>query len=467
VPGRTPATKRPPAAAAVPSTRAGQPPSGSGAPAADSDARARRWRGHDFGQVRVHADQRADPPVRAAPRLVDDVLAAPGRPLDSGIRGEEERRFGHDFGAVRLHTDAVAAASAEAVQAAAYTVGQQIVFAAGRFDPRSPSGRQLLAHELAHTVQQPAAAPAGPLELSGPQDRSEAEAATAATAVVQGRPVVVAAGRQAHVARQDETPPPTPVPAAPIPAAPMPAEPAPAVTDLAVEPTPTATVILVGSPTHPDNEHDISPYNFSNAAVTAVPKIRAAVPGTEVTILYFSTGFRLRTAHEEALKALQGTGATVIEVTSTAEVVSFLSTGLVSVDDTTPTRAVKISRFFYFGHAGPSSLDLNWGWDVQARSQELKKADVMKIKAEAFTPAGESYLFTCHVAQGEQSFMAVWASHLGQTAIGPQGMAAFDAKYDPEDLERAINQRLPKWFLGLPYMNQVRIIDAPPPPAKP
>jgi hypothetical protein len=284
--------------------------------------------------------------------------------------------------------------------------------------------------------------------------------------VVQGRPVVVAARRQAHVARQDDTPPPTPVPAAPIPAAPMPAEP-PAVTDLAVEPTPTATVILVGSPTHPDNEHDISPYNFSNAAVTAVPKIRAAVPGTEVTILYFSTGFRLRSAHEEALKALQGTGATVIEVTSTAQVVSFLSTGLVTADDTTPTRAVKISRFFYFGHAGPSSLDLNWGWDVQARSQELKKADAMKIKAEAFTPAGESYLFTCHVAQGEQSFMAVWASHLGQTAIGPQGMAAFDAKYDPEDLERAINQRLPKWFLGLPYMNQVRIIDAPPPPAKP
>jgi Domain of unknown function (DUF4157) len=464
MPGWTPAAKRTPTAAAVPSTRAGQPPSGSGPLAADSGARARRWRGHDFGQVRVHADQRAAPPVRAAPRLVDDVLAAPGRPLDSGIRGEEERRFGHDFGAVRLHTDAAAAASAEAVQAAAYTVGQRIVFAAGRFDPGSPSGRQLLAHELAHTVQQAAGAPAGPLELSGPQDRSETEAHSVATAAVQGRPVTVTARRQPHLARQDPTPP------APIltPAAPVPVEPvAPAAADLAVEPTPTATVILVGSPTHPDNEHDISPYNFSNAAVMAVPKIRAAVPGTQATILYFSTGFRLRNAHEEALEALQGTGATVIEVTSTAEVVSFLSTGLVAADDTTPTRAVKISRFFYFGHAGPSSLDLNWGWDVQARSQELKKADVLKIKAEAFTPAGESYLFTCHVAQGEQSFMAVWASHLGQTAIGPQGLAAFDAKYDPEDLERAINQRLPKWFLGLPYMNQVRIIDAPPPPAQP
>jgi hypothetical protein len=464
MPARTPAAKRPPAA----SRSAGQPPSGAGPLDAAFGARAKPWRGHDFGQVRVHADQQADRPAPAAPWLVDDVLAAPGRPLDSGIRGEEERRFGHDFGAVRLHTDATAAASAKAAHAAAYTVGQRIVFAAGRFDPGTPSGRRLLAHELAHTVQQPAGPPAGPLELSGPQDRSEAEARTAATSAVQGRPVAVAARRQAHVARQDETPPPTPVPAAPVPAAPVPAEPVPpAAADLAVEPTPTATVILVGSPTHPDNEQDISPYNYSNAAVMAVPKIRAAVPGTQVTILYFSTGFRLRNAHEEALEALQGTGATVVEVTTTAEVVSYLSTGLVSADDTTPTRAVKISRFFYFGHAGPSSLDLNWGWDVQARSQELKKADVLKIKAEAFTPAGESYLFTCHVAHGEQSFMAVWAAHLGQTAFGPQGMAAFNGKYTAEELEWAIHQRLPKWFLGLPYMNQVRVIDTPPSPATP
>lgn len=65
-----------------------------------------------------------------------------------------ESRFGHDFSDVRVHTDPLAARSAEAVAAQAYTVGADVVFRAGSYAPESSEGQRLLAHELAHVVQQ-------------------------------------------------------------------------------------------------------------------------------------------------------------------------------------------------------------------------------------------------------------------------------------------------------------------------
>lgn len=85
----------------------------------------------------------------AAPGIVHDVLAAPARPLDAGARAFFEPRFGHDFSGVRLHDDARAAESARAVGALGYTVGEHIVFADGQAGQRA-----VLAHELAHVVQQ-------------------------------------------------------------------------------------------------------------------------------------------------------------------------------------------------------------------------------------------------------------------------------------------------------------------------
>lgn len=90
----------------------------------------------------------------AAPPVVNRVLNSPGRPLDTGTRSFMEPRFGHDFGGVRVHTDPQAAESARSVDAHAYTVGQHIVFDSGKYDPHTASGQKLLAHELAHTVQQ-------------------------------------------------------------------------------------------------------------------------------------------------------------------------------------------------------------------------------------------------------------------------------------------------------------------------
>ncbi|TQN42896.1 uncharacterized protein DUF4157 [Blastococcus colisei] len=88
-----------------------------------------------------------------APVVVRETLRSPGRPLDSGIREYLEPRFGQDFSRVRVHADSRAAESARAVRAAAYTVGDHIVFAEGRYRPGEGHGVRVLAHELAHVAQ--------------------------------------------------------------------------------------------------------------------------------------------------------------------------------------------------------------------------------------------------------------------------------------------------------------------------
>jgi hypothetical protein len=89
------------------------------------------------------------------PSVVDEVLqSGGGHPLDPLTRAYFHMRFGHDFGGVRVHTDGRAGASARAVDALAYTVGQDIVFRDGAFAPETAAGRKLLAHELTHVVQQ-------------------------------------------------------------------------------------------------------------------------------------------------------------------------------------------------------------------------------------------------------------------------------------------------------------------------
>ena len=87
------------------------------------------------------------------PSIVHEVLASPGLPLDFSTRHFMESSLGHDFSRVRVHTDARSRDSARAVAAAAYTVGNDIVFAPGQYQPESSSGRKLLAHELAHVMQ--------------------------------------------------------------------------------------------------------------------------------------------------------------------------------------------------------------------------------------------------------------------------------------------------------------------------
>jgi hypothetical protein len=103
-----------------------------------------------------------------------------GSQLPDDFRAQAETRLGAGFGDVRVHTDSSAAQAAGQVAANAFTVGSDIYFAAGRYDPGSRDGQQLLAHELTHVTQQ-GAAPAGDTGvLSHPGDPAEREAAAVA-----------------------------------------------------------------------------------------------------------------------------------------------------------------------------------------------------------------------------------------------------------------------------------------------
>jgi hypothetical protein len=95
-----------------------------------------------------------DAQVQTAPPIVHEVLRSSGQPLDAATRAFMEPHFDHDFSHVRVHTDAKAAESAQAIGAAAYTVGHDLVFGAGEFNPQHSVGRHLIAHELTHVVQQ-------------------------------------------------------------------------------------------------------------------------------------------------------------------------------------------------------------------------------------------------------------------------------------------------------------------------
>lgn len=109
-----------------------------------------------------------------------DVLATPGHPLDQADRIDLEARFQRDLSRVRVHTDDAAAASARAIGASAYTVGQDVVFAAGRYQPGTPAGQRLLRHEIAHVIQQRSAPPGPFRRVSDPGDTRERQAESVA-----------------------------------------------------------------------------------------------------------------------------------------------------------------------------------------------------------------------------------------------------------------------------------------------
>ena len=142
------------------------------------------------------------------PAIVHDVLRSPGQPLDASSRAFFEPRFGHDFSHVRVHADARAAESARAVNALAYTVGRDVVFAAGAYQPKSEAGSRLMAHELAHTLQQSGVSYGRhtPLRLSPADGAGEREADRAATEVGAHRSVIGAALSEPRVQRSPQPP---------------------------------------------------------------------------------------------------------------------------------------------------------------------------------------------------------------------------------------------------------------------
>lgn len=130
------------------------------------------------------------------------VPATGGEPLSVDLRAPLETRLGADFSTVRIHTSARAGASALALNARAYTLGPDIVFAPGHFAPGTAAGRELLAHELQHVKQDGARRPdAGEtVSIDPPDSAAEIEAKGVAQAATSGAAPDVSAkvGRDPH-----------------------------------------------------------------------------------------------------------------------------------------------------------------------------------------------------------------------------------------------------------------------------
>ncbi|RZV11758.1 uncharacterized protein DUF4157 [Natrinema hispanicum] len=125
------------------------------------------------------------------PDSVRNVISSPGRSLDPSIQRVMEDRMGDSLGDVRIHTGPKAAQACEQINARAFTVGNHVAFNSGEYDPESPEGQHVLAHELAHVRQQTGGAismlPQEDLGLEiDPDPRLEREAEETAQRVMQG-----------------------------------------------------------------------------------------------------------------------------------------------------------------------------------------------------------------------------------------------------------------------------------------
>ena len=129
-----------------------------------------------------------------------------GETLPKDLRMSMASSLGADLGAVRVHTGPESAAAAKAVGAKAFATGHDIHFAPGQYDPASAIGQHLLAHEVAHTVQQQSGggtAPQGKLEVSRAGDAAEVEADRFADMLVAGGTAKVATRAPMQIAREE------------------------------------------------------------------------------------------------------------------------------------------------------------------------------------------------------------------------------------------------------------------------
>jgi hypothetical protein len=113
------------------------------------------WQPGEEGPMLRKADKSTGGPVNSGrPSHVSSAISSGGQSLDSQTRAFFEPRLGHDLSEIRIHTGVSAENSAEAVNARAYTIGSDIVFARNEYQPANEGGKRLLAHEIAHVVQQ-------------------------------------------------------------------------------------------------------------------------------------------------------------------------------------------------------------------------------------------------------------------------------------------------------------------------
>ncbi len=119
---------------------------------------------------------------RVHPDVTSQINSVRGRgtPLAPDLAEQIGGKLGDGFADVRVHTDGLSDSLARSVQARAFTTGSDIFFAQGEYRPQSSAGRELLAHELTHVVQQRGAPVTGEMRVSDPGDALEREAERAA-----------------------------------------------------------------------------------------------------------------------------------------------------------------------------------------------------------------------------------------------------------------------------------------------
>ena len=121
---------------------------------ADFSPTAPSWVKSLFGGSGVQRKEEATSKEKTETGDPFSVAPGSGEPLRQEDRAFYEPRIGYDFSSVRIHTGSAADASAKSINALAYTHGEHIVFAEGQYNPASAEGKKLMAHELAHMVQQ-------------------------------------------------------------------------------------------------------------------------------------------------------------------------------------------------------------------------------------------------------------------------------------------------------------------------
>jgi len=156
-----------------------------------------RLAGNASVRLLVARDADDEPASQRSP-VLDVVGQGGGAPLGDDLRSEMEGRLGDDFSDVRVHRDATASESTKAVEANAYTVGNDVVFRSDQWAPETDQGKHTLAHELTHVMQQRAGPVAGTetgdgIRLSDPVDPFERAADRSADAAMSAQEPTAAA----------------------------------------------------------------------------------------------------------------------------------------------------------------------------------------------------------------------------------------------------------------------------------
>jgi hypothetical protein len=155
--------------------------------AGQSLLRLQRQYGNRYVQRVLTLARKADGEAQLSPETEEIIHQSRGggQPLGESVRDQMETAIGSDFRGVRVHADGQADTLSRAVNARAFTVGHDLYFRQGAYEPGSSSGRELLAHELTHVVQQSGGGVQRKLTISQPGDKYEQEADQVAHAVTR------------------------------------------------------------------------------------------------------------------------------------------------------------------------------------------------------------------------------------------------------------------------------------------